>query len=201
MSGSSERRTSDEELLRCIVGGGEPALAELYRRHRPLLRKVVLGVLHSEDDTEEVLQDVFLKIWKSAAIYDVGNGAPLGWMICMSRRRAIDRLRRTHRKERLRTVAFDPAMVPDIGELAPVENGASSDDCTSRRDLRRCLAAVIATLSDQKRLLLDLAFFGEMSQRQITAHTGIPLGTVKSRLRRGLLKLQQQCDFLRHDLS
>ena len=89
---------SDEELMQGIIDRRQQALDQLYARYRPLISKIVMEILPNEADAEEALQDVFMEIWTRAANFDVRKGKPLGWIICMARRRAIDHYRKIRRR-------------------------------------------------------------------------------------------------------
>ncbi len=191
---------SDETLMQNIIDRRQSALDQLYARYRPLISKIVMEILPNEADAEEALQDVFMEIWTRAANFDVRKGKPLGWIICMARRRAIDHYRKIRRRaeanEKLRLESED-------GE-GTVSNGlsavAAKDDHAATSDLHTFLAGMIGSLPPEQGRVIHLSYFKEMSQREIAARTGIPLGTIKTRLDLALRKLAQKSMQFREEL-
>ncbi len=192
--------TTDEQLMAAIIGRDQRALNQLYGRYRPLISKIVAEILPNEADAEEALQDVFMEIWTRAANFDAKKGKPLGWIICMARRRAIDHYRKIRRRaeasEKLRLEAgdgeagsADHAMIAGCGVETPVT-----------MDLRRFLLKIIGSLPVEQERVIHLSYFKEMSQREIAARTGIPLGTIKTRLDLALRKLTQKSMQFRDEL-
>ena len=172
---------SDEELMARIQVRDDQAIAILYRRHTTLIRTVVGRILNNNCDVDDQLQDVFLEVWRQAAHYDEGKGKALGWILTLARRRAIDRLRkkqtRFRAEERLRA---EPEPAPYHG----------ADEEVAASDTARVFTRVIATLPVAQRDALHFAFYRGLSQREIAAHTGIPLGTIKTRLELALRKVR-----------
>ena len=177
------------------------ALDTLYARYRPLIGKIVLEILPNEYDAEEALQDVFMEIWNRAANFDARKGKALGWIICMARRRAIDHYRKIRRradaseKIRLENEAGQGALGESfVGTVA----GGTGAQAT---DLRRFLANMVATLPPEQGRVIHLSYFKDLSQREIASRTGIPLGTIKTRLDLALRKLAQRSMPFRKELS
>lgn len=173
---------SDEQLMLLIQQGDEAALATLYRRHTAILRTVIARVVHIDADVDDLIQELFLEAWKRAQTYDETKGKVLGWLITMARRRAIDRVRRrqayARAEERLR-LQTDPNAVHDH-----VEEDATASERTAM------LREALATIPDAQREALQMAFYQGLSQRQIAAKTGVPLGTIKTRLELAVRKLR-----------
>lgn len=159
----------------------------LYDRYFRLLKSVGLAVLHNDSDADDLLQDVFLQIWNQAATYTPLKGQPLGWIVTLTRRRAIDRLRRRD--------AYCRA-----GDRLAERAEGQSDSWThvhedlAHGEMNEHLQRALAILPEAQRSAIHLAYHRQMSQREIALHTGIPLGTVKTRLELGLKKL---AEFLR----
>lgn len=175
---------TDETLMKAITGRQQIALRELYERYGKTLKAVVAHVVHEEAEADDVLQEIFLQIWKEAANYSPRAGKPLGWVVTLARRRAIDRLRRRQAycraKDRFESqIEQQPA--------AWVKNRI--DDDLIRSDMRRFLERQMKTLPAYQREAIELSFFEGLSHREIAAATGTPLGTVKTRLELGLRKL------------
>lgn len=162
------------------------ALKELYSRYAQLLRGVIRSVVHEESEADDVLQESFLQVWREAHHYSPIAGKPLGWVITIARRRAIDRVRRrdSYRRAKQR---FEEEIKPQTGSN-PL-NGAECEQ--SQSDLRRFLGQQMQTLPRVQREAIELAYFKGLSQREIAATTRTPLGTVKTRLQLGLRKLTQ----------
>jgi RNA polymerase sigma-70 factor, ECF subfamily len=184
----------DETLLKKISQRDQPALNELYGRYGNTLRAVIDSVVHEGAEAEDVLQEIFLQIWKEAHNYSPKAGKPLGWVVTIARRRAIDRLRRRQAYCRARDrygeqVGRQPQRPRKEAE-APFVLG----------DLRRFLKMRMRSLPRYQREALELAFFNGLSHREIAAATSTPLGTVKTRLELGLQKLTQSIKPLRNKI-
>lgn len=176
---------SDESLMNRIQAHDETALSVLMNRHKALLRTVISKVVHTDADVDDTLQDVFIELWNRSHLFDATKGKILGWLITMARRRAIDRVRRRQAydraEERMRLQSESTA-----GEM--VEQGADEDACNS--DRAAALREVLATLPEAQRQAVELAYYHGLSQREIAAKTGIPLGTIKTRLELGVRKIR-----------
>ena len=157
-------------------------------------------MLPSDADVEETVQDIFAEIWNRAANFDPSKGKALGWIICMARRRAVDRIRRGKRnievKAALQQAAADGAMLTASGL-----SDTNEDDPLAKRDLQRALNGVIKGLPTEQQAVVRYVFFQNLSQRQIAARTGIPLGTIRTRLELAISKLSKKSDHLREDLG
>ena len=190
----------DEELMERILARKSAALSQLYARYRPLIGKIVMEILPNESDAEEALQDVFMEIWNRAANFDARKGKALGWIICMARRRAIDHYRKIRRRadasEKLR-LENDEGQ----GALGASFLGSASDAGPHATDLKQFLARIIGSLPAEQGRVIELSYFKEMSQREIASRTGIPLGTIKTRLDLALRKLAQKSMPYRKELS
>ena len=177
--------TTDEQLMARIQARDDAALATLYKRHTPLLRTIVSRVVHNEHDADDLLQEIFVELWNRAAHYDEAKGKALGWMVTLARRRAIDKIRRrqaySRAEERLRLeTEHEPQQTRHDG----VEEDVNAAD---RAEIFQRL---LATLPDAQREALHLAYYRGFSQREIAAQTGIPLGTIKTRLELALRKIR-----------
>jgi len=172
-TGQDER--TNEELMARVQKHDEQALGELYQRHSPLLRTVISHVVNNDQDVDDLIQEVFLEFWNQAAHYDSAKGKVLGWIVTLARRRAIDRLRRRQ--------AYFRASERMRAELAPAPAASESvEDDVIADDASEILQRVIERLPDAQREAIQLAYYRGLSQREIAARTGIPLGTIKTRL-------------------
>jgi RNA polymerase sigma-70 factor (ECF subfamily) len=177
---------TDEELMQEITDRNPKALAALYRRHGERLRSVISNVVHEPADADDVLQEILLQIWKEAANYSAKAGRPLGWIVTLARRRAIDRLRRCQAYSRAKD-----RFTEQLDVRLPSTSPRRSSDEFARADLRTFLERHIQALPAFQGQAIRLAFFNGLSHREIAAATDTPLGTVKTRLELGLQKLTQ----------
>ena len=176
----------DETLMHEITQQRQQALKELYSRYSRSLRALIGSVVHEESEADDVLQESFLQIWREAHHYSPKAGKPLGWVITIARRRAIDRVRRrdSYRRAKQR---FEDETKPQVQTL---RTGGTDAEVT-QTDLRKFLGRQLRTLPPVQREAVELAYFSGLSQREIAATTKTPLGTVKTRLQLGLRKLTQ----------
>ena len=181
MAEAARQTSSDTELLHAVARGDESALAALYDRYDSILLGLLLRILHSRVEAEDVLQEVFLQIWQRAANFDESRGRGFTWMVTLARSRAIDRLRSLQSRQR----ADDTAM-----RDAPEASGDASDDAY-HAEQREIVRAALAEIPEEQRRALLLAYFEGLTQSEIAARLGQPLGTVKTRMRSGMLKLRE----------
>ncbi len=176
----------DEALMARIQERDPAALEELYDRYSGILKSLIMGVIHNDAEADDLLQEIFMEIWNQAAHYSAQKGKPLGWIVTLTRRRSIDRLRKkqayARAEERLQN---ETEQQPE----AWVHN--STEDDIEISDTRRLILGILKNLPPAQRDAIDLAFYHGMSQREIAAKTGIPLGTIKTRLELGLKKISE----------
>jgi RNA polymerase sigma-70 factor (ECF subfamily) len=185
----------DEALLKKISQHHQPALNELYGRYGQTLKAVIDSVVHEQAESDDVLQEIFLQIWKEANHYSPKAGKPLGWVVTIARRRAIDRLRRRQAYCRARERYGE-----QIARKTQRPRRRDAEKVFVLSDLRRFLNGRIRNLPRFQREAIELAFFKGLSHREIAAVTRTPLGTVKTRLELGLQKLTQAIRPLRHKI-
>jgi RNA polymerase sigma-70 factor, ECF subfamily len=184
----------DEALMKDISRQRQAALTELYGRYGPRLKAMIDGVVHEQSEADDVLQEIFLQIWKEAPNYSPKAGKPLGWVVTIARRRAIDRLRRRQAYCRARE-RYGKQL-----QQRPQRPRREAYETFVLGDLRRFLKKRMRALPPYQREALELAFFKGLSHREIADETGTPLGTVKTRLELGLQKLTQAIRPLRHKI-
>src|SRR6266550_4053670 len=185
---------SDVDLMLGIQSGDADALSQLYDRYNGIMRALILRIIHNETEADDLLQEVFMEIWNQAKNFSAEKGKPLGWMVTLTRRRAIDALRKkqayARAEERLQAE-------PERHPLAWVATATEKD--IEAGDTRALMAKVINSLPEAQQQVIELAFFQGMSQREIASHTNIPLGTVKTRLELGLKKIYDSLKELRDE--
>ncbi len=177
-------RIADEELLARTVAQDVRAFEALYDRHARTIYSLILRIVHEPEIAEELAQETFWQVWRKAEQFH-GGGAVGAWLSRIGRNRALDYLRRV--KARPQSDGGEPEMLERIAaperHLVETQVGRIWD----RQRLHEALAAI----PDEQRLCLEMAYFDGKSQREIAAETGSPLGTIKTRVRIGLEKLER----------
>ncbi|HMM36055.1 MAG TPA: sigma-70 family RNA polymerase sigma factor [Thermoanaerobaculia bacterium] len=180
---------ADLELVERIRQGDQAALDLLYKRYSAPVYSLVWKVLQSSEEAEDVALDVFWQVWRQAGRYDPSRGAPPAWIFTLARSRAIDRLRARKRRED-RTVSIDD---PELN-IDPLDEKAAPDEVVSFRQNRDAVRAAMSKLSAVQREAVELAFLQGMTHVEIAEKLGQPLGTVKTRIPQGLIRLRKHLD-------
>lgn len=182
---SIDIRTRDKdwvELIRRVAEGDQSALTMLYDMTNRLAFGLILRIVNDRSTAEEVLLDVYTQVWRQAATYDVKRGAPIAWLLTISRSRAIDRVRASkfdlHNREPLEA----------IGEVRATSGSPEDESVLSER--QRLVRSALDSLSPEQREVIELAYFSGLSHSEIALKLGQPLGTVKTRTRLGMMKLR-----------
>ncbi len=182
---SPRRDDPDRPLMARIEARDADALAELYDRHAARLLGLARRVLGDGGEAEEVLQEVFLFVWRSAGAFDPGRGQVLTWLLIVTRSRAIDRLR-------ARRGASRPE-IRSLEEIAdPPASGEDVEAASAGRQWQTLCRSAVRELPDDQRRALELAYFEGLTHQEIAERTSTPLGTVKTRVRLGLMKLRER---------
>lgn len=185
-----DREQIDAALMSRVARGDRDAFGELYARFSGPLYGTALRILQDAAESQDVVHDGFLAIWNKASTYETSRGSVFSWALTMVRNRAIDRVRMRRRRQEL----LADAPLADTEHLT-TEAGPSGSDSAAAQDEARTVRAAVATLPVDQQRALELAFFSGLTQEQIATKLGAPLGTVKARIRRGLLKLRETLTF------
>ena len=182
------QQIADREMIERIGRGDQSAFSALYDRLSRPLYSLALRMLGDAGDAQDALQDVFLQIWSRAATYNPEQSTVFSWTVLLTRSRVIDRLRA--RKRRLRVV--DSAAGDEDADVADASTMESAADTADKNDEAARVRSVLNNLPSEQREAIELAFFGHLTNHEIAARLGEPLGTIKARIRRGLLKLRER---------
>jgi RNA polymerase sigma factor (sigma-70 family) len=174
----------EQQLVAQLLLGDEDAIREVYQRFGRPVYTLGLRLLGSAEAAEELTQDVFLTAWRKAGRFDAARGRLSTWLMAIAHNLAVDRLRREHGVTRPSLVFVDELPEQEADEAV----GTGTIESVVQRDLAR---RAMDALSDAERSLLALAYFRGMTAREIAEADGIPLGTVKTRLRTALIKLRR----------
>ncbi|GDX11166.1 RNA polymerase sigma factor SigK [Verrucomicrobiota bacterium] len=181
---TAQQLDAEIELLRRVAQGDRRGFEELYDRFSGVLFSTAYRVLNSQEAAEDVLQDVFVQIWEKAPLYDPTRGKPMTWAITLTRNKAIDRLRSAQRRSRLQDELLQES------QTAEQFDDRSSFDAASTSDTNKLVHGAIQKLSKDQREAIELAFFSSLTQLEIAERLKLPLGTIKARIRRGMMRLR-----------
>lgn len=164
------------------------ALSELYDQYNRLLFGLILSILKKREEAEDTLQEVFTQIWEKAEQFDLERGTVYTWIVSLTRNKSIDRLRsKVYKEQKKQSTSLDDEDVFHplySDETDPLENTILTDRAKKLRD-------ALDQISDKQRKVLQVAYFNGMSQSEIADEYDIPLGTVKTRMRDGMMKLRE----------
>ena len=175
---------ADLAALERMARGDHEGLAELYDRHGRLVYSLALRILRDQSDAEDIVQEVFSQAWRQAARYDRSRGNPVAWLLNLTRSRAIDRLR--GRRARPDAAAADAAALDPADLSQPVDEQIALSHQAAR------IRTAVDELSVLQRVAIELAFYEGLTHVEIADRLELPLGTVKTRIRQGLLKLRER---------
>ena len=178
---------TDEELMQAVQAGDVRAFEQLYARYTDLVFSTALRVLADPQLAEDAAQDVFLRLWRHPERYDATRGKFISWLLSVVRNRAVDEIRTRVRRQKREVANTD-----NFGEDDP--NAGQMDDPLIQAQLawdRRAVRGALATIPPEQRLAIELAYFGGLTQQEISVKLGEPLGTIKTRMRLGMQKLRR----------
>jgi RNA polymerase sigma-70 factor, ECF subfamily len=175
---------SDHALMERLKGGDMAAFEALYDRYCRLVYSIALRALHDLPAAEDVVQEVFFRVWERGRQFDRGRGPFVAWLIGVARNRAIDECRRQRRRLRIEA--------PSLTEQDFLADGDASDPSLAGviAEERAAVRAALSRLPVEQRLAIELAYFQGMTQQEIANTLGHPLGTVKTRIRMGMRKVR-----------
>jgi RNA polymerase sigma-70 factor (ECF subfamily) len=187
-SGNNNMWTEDStrteiQLLGRIAAGDREAFGALYDRYSKPLYAFALRVLGNASDAEDVLQEVFVQIWEKAGQFNEAEGRPFSWAAAMTRNKSIDRLRSQQRRNRLVEEATESAVADPAATTTSTGIGLGADETTRIR-------SAVGTLPEDQRRAIEMAFFSGLTHHEIAEKLSEPLGTIKARIRRGMLRLR-----------
>lgn len=178
----------DRELMARIKARDASALSELYDHYNRLLFGLILSILKKREEAEDILQEVFTKIWENAEKFDLEKGTVYTWIVTMARNKSIDRLRsKVYKEQKKQSTSLDDEDVFHplySDESDPLENTILSERA-------KIVHEALNEISEKQRKVLQVSYFSGMSQSEISEEFGIPLGTVKTRMRDGMIKLRE----------
>src|SRR5216683_2661519 len=169
---------SSAALIAAIAAGDRDAFSRFYDLTAPMAFGLIRRVLRDPEAAAEVLQEVFWQVWQDAPRYDPKRGSPAAWLVMRAKTRAIDRLRSIRRRDRTFVAPVDESVAQDSPDRAPDPAVVAED--------RGLVQMALAQLPEPQRRVIELAFFEGLTQSEIAARLGEPLGTVKTRTRLGL---------------
>ena len=186
MAPEETKSAQDQEwaqLIALTAQGDQAALAAFYDRTSPQVFGLVLKILNNREAAEEVTLDVYTQVWRQAHTYDRIRGAPGAWLMTIARTRAIDRFR---------AAAAEHGRIESLGVARLfANNDETPDKDVEGQERRRYVRQALAILSEEQRQAIALAYFYDLSQSEIAEKLQIPLGTVKTRIRLGMMKLRE----------
>lgn len=188
-----EHKDIDKELLERIARKDQNALSQLYDRHSTMMYSMIIRIVKEKEEAEDILQDVFIKVWERSELYDARIGSPGSWLARIAHNKAIDRLRSKGHRQR--------SQETDIGSYQDyfmADHSQSPERHVILSSQQEDILIALTSLSKEYKELIEYAYFRGYTQSELAEHFGVPLGTVKTRIRTALSILRQK---LRHHLA
>jgi RNA polymerase sigma-70 factor (ECF subfamily) len=188
MDKPSQHATSviDPTLLARVVKGDQQAFSQLYNHSSTLLFTLAVRILGNHEEAAELLQDVYLEVWRKVSRYDVGRGTPIAWLVTLTKSRAIDRLRARASRDHRATNSLEAGTAAQVADPGP-----SALETQADQELRIAVATAVAGLPQAQQQAIELAYYEGLSHTEIAARLNQPLGTVKTRIKLGMSKLRE----------
>ena len=184
VAGWSDKERSWSALMAQVAEGNENALTDLYDSTSRVVYGLILRILGNASSAEEVTLDVYLQVWRTAQSYDSGRGTVSSWLVTLARSRAIDALR----SRQVRSAMFEQPL-EEI--LEPRDLRRDPEQLSIEQAQAHMVSNLLAELPVDQRQAIKLAYFSGLSHSEIAARSGLPLGTVKTRIRLGMLRLRE----------
>jgi RNA polymerase sigma-70 factor (ECF subfamily) len=169
------------DLIRQVANQDRDAFSQLYDRFSSLVFTLAMRMLRARSDAEDLLQEVFVQVWRQARNYSTERGSPEAWIVNIARSRAIDKIRSIRRMEKSFVLTDDPARA---------ESSDNVESSAAESEARIAMNSALANLPDTQRKVLELAYFDGLTQTEIANRLAEPLGTVKTRMRSGIQRLR-----------
>lgn len=197
VSDKSASQAEDISLLARLTERDEQALLQLYRKYQRLVYSLALRVLREEAEAQELLQEVFLHVWEKASLFNSERGTFEAWLLTLTHHRAIDVLRTRRFKQQASEERVDPDVLAGLATQETISDRSGLTD-SIEIDERVRVQSALEEISKEQREVLELAYYEGYSQSEIAERLGIPLGTVKTRMRQGMIKLSNHLKDLRY---
>ena len=168
-------------LIRQVANQDRDAFSQLYDRFSSLVFSLAMRMLRARSDAEDLLQEVFVQVWRQARNYSTERGSPEAWIVNIARSRAIDKIRSIRRMEKSFVLTDDPARA---------ESSDNVESSAAESEARMAMNSALANLPETQRKVLELAYFDGLTQTEIANRLAEPLGTVKTRMRSGIQRLR-----------
>jgi RNA polymerase sigma-70 factor, ECF subfamily len=169
-------------LIRQVANQDRDAFSQLYDRFSTLVFTLAMRMLKARSDAEDLLQEVFVQVWRQAQSYSAERGSPEAWIVNIARSRAIDKIRSIRRRERSLVLTDDPSRA---------ESSDNVESSAAESETRLAMNSALANLPEAQRKVLELAYFAGLTQTEIATRLAEPLGTVKTRMRSGIQRLRE----------
>ena len=188
--GATELRPTDRDLMTRLARRDPEALEHLYDKHSRIIYALLVRITQHPASADELLQEVFLRVWRNASAYQTSRGALTPWLLTMARNIAIDHLRSKGEKQRRQEDVEETRL-----DFAPVRTSARpAEEWLDQRRMSEKVRSLMDEFPQSQRQALELAYFEGMSQSEIARHLNEPLGTVKTWIRNGVLKLREKLE-------
>ena len=178
----SAQSANAANLIQRVAKQDREAFSQLYDQSAALVFSIAMRMLKVRSDAEDLLQEVFVQVWRQAENYSEDRGSPEAWMINIARSRAIDRIRSIRRRERSFLLTDDPASV---------RSSENVESTVAQSETKLTMNSALAKLPETQRKVLELAYFDGLTQTEIAERLAEPLGTVKTRIRSGIQRLRE----------
>jgi RNA polymerase sigma-70 factor (ECF subfamily) len=179
-----EANAYDSDLMARVRQRDPQAMRALYDRHSSMVYGLGLRILRDPTEAEDLVQDVFLHLWRRAELFDGDRGQFVGWLVSLARNRAIDRLRARRTREK-KSDEYEVEVA-----AGPAAHGVDPNETAYAGELRGAVTRALALLPEPQRTALEMAYFGGLSHTEIAERLSAPLGTVKARIRQGMIRMR-----------